>query len=182
MMENVGAVYWFTGLSGSGKTTLSKAAAAALRERGVPCLLIDGDEFRSGVCSDLDFSQDSRLENLRRAGEVARLFSRQGFICLCAFISPYQSVREALRAKIGPAYHEIFVDCPLEECIRRDPKAHYRRARTGEIANFTGMGAPYEPPREPDLRVRTDMHTADACTLQILDYIWAHSQGLPPRP
>jgi len=182
MMDDIGAVYWFTGLSGSGKTTLSRATATALRERGVPCLLIDGDEFRSGVCSDLDFSQDSRQENLRRAGEVARLFSRQGFICLCAFITPYQSAREALRMKIGPAYHEIFVDCPLEECIRRDPKAHYRRAKTGEISDFTGMGSPYEPPRKPDLRVRTDLHSATACTLQVLDYIRAHSQRLPSLP
>ena len=155
MSNNAGGIFWFTGLSGSGKTTLSRAVAEYLRTQGKPCLLIDGDQLRHGLCSDLGYSKNDRFENVRRAGEMARLFSQQGFTCLCALISPYQAMREELRARLAPAYHEIYVECPVEECIRRDPKKLYKRVAEGKVTAFTGISDPYEPPIRPELRVDT---------------------------
>jgi adenylylsulfate kinase len=154
-LSNTGAAYLFTGLSGAGKTTISTAVAELLRHTGVPLLLLDGDQLRNGLCSDLGYSKEDRFENIRRAGEVARLFMNQGFVCLCAFICPYQEMRDMMRQRLEPTFFEIHVDCSLEECRRRDPKKYYKQAQDGKIVGFTGVGAPYEVPKSPDLRLDT---------------------------
>jgi adenylylsulfate kinase len=176
-MEPGNATFLFTGLSGSGKTTLSRAVAEHLNAQGLACLLIDGDQLRHGLCSDLGYSKEDRFENVRRAGEMARLFSQQGFICLCALISPYQAMREALRERLAPAYHEIFVDCPLEECIHRDPKSFYKQAQQGKIANYTGIAAPYEPPLAPDLRITTGLEDIEHSVKSALQFILKSLHG-----
>lgn len=164
-------IFWFTGLSGSGKTTLSSTAARRLRALGRQCLVLDGDELREGLCSDLGFSPEERQENMRRAGEMALLAASQGIICLCALIAPYQAMRNALRARLSPNYNEIHVDCPLEECIRRDPKLLYKRAHSGAITNYTGVGSPYEPPQRPELRVNTLESDIDASVELVMRHI-----------
>lgn len=161
-------IYWFTGLSGSGKTTLSREVAQRLADRGVRHCVLDGDVMRSGLCADLGFSPADRDENIRRAGEVARLMSEQGMLCLCAFITPMEAMRIRLRQRLGAAFRLIFVDCPLEECIRRDPKGNYRRVGAGEIKDYTGLGAPYEPPAAPDLHVDTAAHGVAECADAVL--------------
>jgi adenylyl-sulfate kinase len=171
MSAKVQGIYWFTGLSGSGKTTLSTAVAASLRELGHPCLVLDGDQLRQGLCSDLGYEPQDRRENVRRAGEIALLAAAQGVVCLCAFITPYAALRETLRTRLSPHYREVFVDCPIEECIRRDPKALYRRARKGEVANLTGIGAPYEPPSSPELRICTASMDVASSTQAVVEYI-----------
>lgn len=166
-------VFWFTGLSGSGKTTLSQAAAARLRQLGRPCLVLDGDLMRQGLCADLSFRPQDRLENIRRAGEIALLISRQGIVSLCAFITPYARMREALRLRLGPRYHEIHVACPLSTCMRRDPKQNYARASAGLIAGYTGLADAYEPPQAPNFRIDTDASSEADCVERVLDYIRA---------
>lgn len=170
-MSNIGAAYLFTGLSGAGKTTVSKAVADLLRHARVPCLLLDGDQLRSGLCSDLGYSKEDRLENIRRAGEVARLFMNQGFVCLCAFICPYQVMRDAMRRRLEPTFFEIHIDCSLEECRRRDPKKYYMQAQSGAMADFTGIGAPYEVPKSPDLRLDTVGLNAEASAQAAFEFI-----------
>lgn len=178
MTQQLTGIYWLTGLSGAGKTTLSQGVAKLLREQGQCCLVLDGDLMREGLSSDLGFSPEDRRENLRRAGEVARLVALQGQLCLCAFITPYLATRQALRQRLGPLYHEIFVSCPLESCMARDPKGNYARARQEGRTDYTGIGAPYESPTEPDLLVSTDAMSADECMRTIARYI-VDSQ--PPR-
>lgn len=173
MSRALTGIYWFTGLSGAGKTTLSLGVAEFLRARGASCLVLDGDILRAGLCSDLGFSPEDRTENIRRASEVARLAAQQGHLCLCAFITPYQATRTALRQRLGALYHEIFVKCPLENCMARDPKQNYARARQSGANNYTGLGAPYEPPAAPDLCVETDRHPIDLCVKMIAEYIVA---------
>jgi bifunctional enzyme CysN/CysC len=147
-------VLWFTGLSASGKSSLADVAARALYAHGRHTYLLDGDNLRHGLNRDLGFTAGDRAENIRRAGEVARLMLDAGLIVLACFISPYEAEREALRERFLPGeFLEIFVDTPLEECIRRDPKGLYAKALAGEIPNFTGISAPFEPPRHPALRV-----------------------------
>lgn len=147
-----GAVVWLTGLSGSGKSTIARELEKLLFERGCQVLVLDGDNVRSGLCSDLGFSAEDRRENIRRVSEVAALMAGQGTIVICAFISPYREGRAKARKAAGEArFFEVFVDCPLEECERRDPKGLYARARRGEIADFTGVSAPYEEPEGADL-------------------------------
>lgn len=171
MNGKAGGIYWFTGLSGSGKTTLSRAAAQILQDQGRRLLILDGDQLREGLCSDLGFSQADRRENIRRAGEVARLFSMQGLICLCAFITPYRAMREDLRQRLAPRYHEIFINCPLEECIARDPKRLYARARQDSANVYTGLGDPYEPPASPDLAVATHQLPVEESARRIAAFI-----------
>lgn len=170
-MHPPAGIFWFTGLSGSGKTTLSQAAAQQLAARGRSCFVLDGDLLRAGLCSDLGYSPEDRFENIRRAGELARLMAMQGQLCLCAFITPYEEMRTRLRERLGGLYHEIFLRCPIAVCMERDPKRNYRKARQSGVTNYTGMGAPYEPPTAPDLRVETDRHSIEACTRLIMDYI-----------
>ena len=149
-----GAVIWFTGLSGSGKSTLSGAVEQALHQLGISTFLLDGDNVRQGLCRDLGFSDDDRKENIRRIGEVAMLMADAGLIVLTAFISPHRSERQLARELIGEErFIEIFVDTAPEICEARDPKGLYRKARAGEIKDFTGIGSGYEAPFSPELRV-----------------------------
>lgn len=155
-LGQVGATLWFTGLSGSGKSTISAALEVALVERGVHAYRLDGDNVRHGLNSNLSFSTEDRQENVRRVGEVAKLFADAGVIVLATFISPYREDRARCRKtheEGGLAFLEIFVDATLATCESRDPKGLYQRARAGEIPFFTGVTHPYEPPESPDLRL-----------------------------
>lgn len=146
---------WLTGLSGSGKSTIAHALEARLIETGRLAYVLDGDNLRHGLNSDLGFSARDREENIRRVGEVAALFAEAGVIAITSLISPYRAERDRARHRVnGERFLEVFVDVPLEICEQRDPKGLYRRARAGEIADFTGLSAPYEEPSSPDVRIR----------------------------
>lgn len=160
-------VLWFTGLSGTGKSTIANAL-----ERGKHTYLLDGDNLRLGLCRDLGFSDVDRQENIRRVAEVARLFIDAGIMVITAFISPFQHDREVARALIGEdSFIEVFIDTPLEECERRDPKGLYRKARAGLIANFTGIGSAYEPPLNPQIHLRTLEHDLPTLVQVLLEYL-----------
>ena len=151
-----GATVWLTGLSGSGKSTIGVALEELLVSRGVPAYMLDGDNLRHGLNGDLGFSEADREENVRRAGEVACLFADAGMIAIVPLISPYVAGRERVRRRHedgGLRFLEVFVDTPLEECERRDPKGLYQKARAGELPHFTGIDDPYEPPPAPELRL-----------------------------
>lgn len=150
------AVLWFTGLSNSGKSTIAHAVENKLFQLGCRTFVFDGDNVRHGLCSDLGFSQEDRVENIRRIGEMAKLFTEAGVIAITAFISPFRSERERTRRLFEKGdFIEIFCRCPLEVCERRDVKGHYRRARAGEIKEFTGISSPYEEPLDPELVLDT---------------------------
>lgn len=148
-------VLWFTGLSGSGKTTTARRLAELLRGRGGPVELLDGDELRETICKGLGFSREDRLENIKRIAYVSRLLSRNGVTVLVSAITPYREMRDYLRRHV-PGFVEIYVDCPLQECERRDVKGLYAKARRGELKQFTGISDPYEVPDHPDIAIRTD--------------------------
>ena len=161
MNGHKGGILWLTGLSGSGKSTLAFSLEQQLVAKGYQVFVLDGDNVRHGLCSDLAFSPEDRSENIRRVGEVALLFADAGFVVIAAFISPYLSDRERIRM-IGPElFHEVFIDASLELCEQRDPKGLYKKARSGEIDNFTGISAPYEPPNEPSLVIDTGRFSVD---------------------
>lgn len=148
------ALLWFTGLSGSGKSTLAGALEAELMQRGIHTYLLDGDNVRHGLCSDLGFATADRQENLRRVGEVAKLMVDAGLVVLAAFVSPYRAERAAIRARLPEGeFIEVFVDTPLSECEERDPKGLYKKARAGEIKHFTGIDDPYEAPEQADIHL-----------------------------
>ncbi|MGD9393136.1 MAG: adenylyl-sulfate kinase [Chromatiales bacterium] len=145
-------VLWFTGLSASGKSTFAHAVEQELYRRGKQVMVLDGDNVRHGLCSDLGFKAEDRQENLRRIGEVAKLFVEAGIIVLAAFVSPYRKDREQVRSMLPHGdFYEVFCDCDLSVCEERDPKGLYKKARAGEIRNFTGISDPYEPPVKPDM-------------------------------
>ncbi|NNC23140.1 adenylyl-sulfate kinase [Salinisphaera sp. USBA-960] len=170
--QHYGLTIWFTGLSGSGKSTLSVALEERLATMGCRTYRLDGDNVRTGLCRDLTFSPNDRIENIRRIGEVAGLFRDAGIINLTAFISPYRQDREMARALADEGdFVEVFVDAPLDVCETRDPKGLYAKARAGNIPNFTGISAPYEPPEEPELTVHTDANTLGECVDQLVDYL-----------
>jgi bifunctional enzyme CysN/CysC len=172
-----GCVVWFTGLSGSGKSTLSVELERELFNLGRHTYVLDGDNVRHGLCSDLGFSPTDRRENIRRIGEVARLFADAGVICITAFISPYRSDRELVRKMLPPGqFVEVHVNAPIEICEQRDPKGLYAKARTGEIKDFTGVSAPYEPPSAPELELRTDKLAVAESVALILDYLQIQDQ------
>ena len=151
------ALLWFTGLSGSGKSTLAGALEAELMQRGIHTYLLDGDNVRHGLCSDLGFATADRQENLRRVGEVAKLMVDAGLVVLAAFVSPYRAERDAIRARFTQEeFIEVFVDTPLAACEARDPKGLYKKARAGEIKHFTGIDDPYETPLQPEIRLVND--------------------------
>ncbi len=153
---------WFTGLSGSGKSTLAVQLEFELWELGYKTYLLDGDNVRAGLSKDLDFSDAGRIENIRRIGEVAKLFLDAGIIVLSAFISPFRSEREIVRDLVGKEnFLEIYVDTPLETCEERDVKGLYKKARQGQIANFTGINSPYETPENPFLSIPTHLMTME---------------------
>lgn len=166
-----GAVFWFTGLSGSGKSTLAVAVEQEIFNRGMNAYVLDGDNVRHGLNSDLGFSPEDRTENIRRIGEVAALQANSGVIILSAFISPYQSDRQKAREAAPHAFHEIYIKADLATCEKRDPKGLYKKARGGEIKQFTGIDSPYEPPTNPDLVVDTQVNDIGTCVKQIVNYI-----------
>ncbi len=163
---------WLSGLSGSGKSTIASVLEKKLLEKGYHTFLLDGDNTRSGLNSDLGFSDDDRKENLRRLSELNRLFVDAGLIVISAFISPFESERKLARSKIGDeTFFEVFVDCPLEVCELRDPKGLYRKARKGEIANFTGISSPFERPSTPDVHIRSDKLTPEESADKLVEVI-----------
>ncbi len=163
-------VVWLTGLSAAGKSTIAHALEAQLFEIGVHSYVLDGDNVRHGLCGDLGFSDSDRHENLRRIGEVCKLFLESGLVVIAAFISPFRADRERVRGFVPHGdFMEVFVDCPLEVCERRDPKGIYRKARLGEIAQFTGVSAPYEAPLNPELTLRTDQIDVATSVKTVLD-------------
>jgi adenylyl-sulfate kinase len=164
-----GCIVWITGLSASGKTTIATGLEHTLFALGRQTYVLDGDNLRHGLCSDLGFSAENRKENIRRAGEVAKLFADAGIICIAAFISPYRSDRELARAIAPPGrFIEVYLSAPLNVCEQRDPKGLYARARAGEIREFTGISSPYEPPLHPEIELPTDKLGVDECISIIL--------------
>lgn len=166
------AILWFTGLSGSGKSTLAHAVEEKLFEMGIHTYVLDGDNIRTGLNKDLGFSAEDREENIRRIGEVAKLFVDAGIITLTAFISPYKKDRELIRDLVeNGEFIEIYVKCPLEICEQRDVKGLYKKARAGIIKNFTGIDDPYEEPENPEIIVETDKETLEESVNKIIKYL-----------
>lgn len=163
---------WFTGLSGSGKSTIANALEKSLFSKGIHTYLLDGDNVRQGINSNLSFSPEDRSENIRRIGEIANLMIDAGLVVLASFVSPYREDRERVKSIVGfNNFVEIFVNTPVEECERRDVKGLYAKARKGEIKNFTGVNAPYEAPLNPDIEVVTTNTTVDEIVATILERI-----------
>lgn len=161
---------WFTGLSGSGKSTIASRLEEELFNRGYHTYVLDGDNVRSGLNSDLDFTVFGRKENIRRIGEVANLFVDAGITVLASFISPFREEREFVRDTVGKSnFFEVFVDCPLEECENRDVKGLYKKARAGEIPHFTGISSPYEVPESPDIIIDTSKNSVDEAIQKLID-------------
>lgn len=174
LLGQSGATLWFTGLSGSGKSTIAVALEKKLLEMGRLSYRLDGDNIRLGINQNLGFSAEDRKENIRRVGEVSKLFVDAGVIVLSSFISPYEDDRNEVRAlheKAGMNFIEVFVDCSLAEAEKRDPKGLYKKARAGEIKNFTGIDDPYEKPRHPELHLKTDESTVEKEVEAILSYL-----------
>lgn len=165
------ALLWFTGLSGSGKSTLANAVAGALFERNCHTYVLDGDNIRHGLNKDLGFSPEDRVENIRRIGEVGKLFVDAGVIALTAFISPYREDRDKVRELCPEDFIEIYVKCDLDECERRDPKGLYKKARAGEIPNFTGISAPYEEPEKAELVVDTTNESLEESAARVIAFL-----------
>ncbi|HEY4696980.1 MAG TPA: adenylyl-sulfate kinase [Gallionella sp.] len=164
-----GAIVWFTGLSGSGKSTLAHAVEETLHRQGCRTFVLDGDNVRHGLCGDLGFSSKDRVENIRRIGEMAKLFMEAGVIVLTAFISPFRADRERVRGMVEHGdFIEIYCDAPIGVCESRDVKGMYKKARAGLIAEFTGISSPYEAPEDPELTVNTGTAELDDCVQQVI--------------
>ena len=171
--QHKSCVLWFTGLSGSGKSTLSTEVEKELYQRGIRTYVLDGDNIRHGLNKDLGFSKEDRKENIRRIGEVAKLFVDAGIVTLTAFISPYIEDRATVRALFEKdEFIEVYVKCSIEECERRDPKGLYKKARLGEIKEFTGISAPYEEPVNPEIVVETDRESIETSVQKIVNYLF----------
>ena len=166
-----GHVLWFTGLSGSGKSTVASAVERELHQKGIRTFVLDGDNVRTGLNSDLDFSAASREENIRRIAHVSALMKDAGLVVLSAFVSPYQKDRDFVRECVQGDFSEIFISTPLEVCEQRDVKGLYAKARAGEISNFTGISAPFEEPTNPELDVPTHEMSIKEATVMVVDYI-----------
>src|SRR5262245_31038514 len=176
-----GCTVWLTGLSGSGKSTIAVELEKRLWDRGARSYILDGDNIRHGLNKNLGFSPADRTENIRRIGEVAKLFTEAGIVALTAFISPYRADRDQVRAIMQPGdFVEVFVDCPVEVCEQRDVKGLYKKARAGEIKEFTGISAPYEAPNAPELTLDTSGLSVEQSALRILAYL--ERQGIIPAP
>jgi adenylylsulfate kinase len=174
-------ILWFTGLSGAGKSTLANAVNSALFEQGLACYVLDGDNIRHGLCNDLGFSDADREENIRRIGEVAKLFLDAGVVVLTAFVSPFRADRQRARALVGPGdFIEIHCAADLDVCERRDTKGLYAKARAGEIKEFTGISSPYEAPEHPELRVDTGSRSLEESVEQVIAHL--QQQGIIPAP
>ena len=163
-----GCTVWLTGLSGSGKSTIAVELEKRLWDRGVRAYILDGDNIRHGLNKNLGFSPEDRTENIRRIGEVAKLFTEAGMVAITAFISPYRADRDQVRALMPEDFVEVLVECPLEICEQRDVKGLYQKARAGQIKEFTGISAPYEPPAKPELTLRTDRQSVDESVAAIV--------------
>jgi len=166
-----GHVLWFTGLSGSGKSTVASAVEREFHQRGIRTYILDGDNVRTGLNSDLDFSAASREENIRRIAHVSALMKDAGLVVLSAFVSPYQKDRDYVREVAGDDFSEVFISTPLEVCEQRDVKGLYAKARAGEISNFTGISAPFEAPTNPELDVPTHTMSIEEAAMMVVDYI-----------
>jgi len=174
ILRQKGATVWFTGLSGSGKSTIAVALERVLFDMGKLSYRLDGDNVRLGINKNLGFTEADRTENIRRIGEIAKLFGDAGTIALSSFISPYRGDRDEVRALHEAAnlsFVEVHVDCALEEAEKRDPKGLYKKARAGEIKNFTGIDDPYEAPNEPEIHLRTDQMTLEEEVTIVIDYL-----------
>ncbi|MDB4973679.1 MAG: adenylylsulfate kinase [Myxococcaceae bacterium] len=175
-----GTTLWFTGLSGSGKSTVARKVEWLLAERGHHVYTLDGDNVRHGLCKDLGFSPEDRSENIRRIGEVCKLFTDAGTLTLAAFVSPYRADRAAVRALLQPGdFCEVYVAADLSVCESRDVKGLYKRARAGEIPEFTGISAPYEAPEQPEVTLRTDLEEVEASAARVLAYL--ETRGVIPK-
>jgi len=166
-----GAMLWMTGLPAAGKSTIAAKLERALLDRGYQVFLLDGDNVRRRLNADLGFSPRDRTENIRRVSEVAALFAEAGMIAITAFISPCRADRERVRARHARWFHEIYVNAPLAVCEARDPKGLYKKARAGELREFTGVSAPYEPPVVPEVELSTDQHGSDECVGVLVEYV-----------
>jgi adenylylsulfate kinase len=170
--KNAGAILWFTGLSGCGKSTVANAVERKLFDMGVHTYVLDGDNIRFGLNKNLGFSPADRTENIRRIGEVAKLFVDAGIIVATAFISPYRNDRDSVRTIVEDRdMIEVFLTCPIEVCEQRDPKGLYKKARAGEIPEFTGISAPYEEPLQAELVIDSSRHDVEACANIVIDYL-----------
>lgn len=163
---------WFTGLSGSGKSTIANVVEQKLQDQGIKTYILDGDNIRKGINSDLNFSPQDRTENIRRIAEVANLMVDAGLVVLAAFVSPYKKDRENIKSIVKDVnFVEVYINTSLDECERRDVKGLYQKARAGEIKNMTGISAPYEAPEHPDIEIKTEELTVDVAVQKIIDYI-----------
>lgn len=172
LLQQKAAVIWMVGLSGSGKSTLARSFEQNLHKMGFLTQLLDGDNLRVGINNNLGFSEADRMENIRRAAEVSKLFANCGVITICSLISPTEEIRQMAKEIIGQElFYEVFVNCPLEVCEERDVKGLYAKARRGEIKNFTGIDAPFEHPSSPDLELRTDLEDLETCQAKLLQAI-----------
>jgi adenylylsulfate kinase len=173
LLKQKSLVVWMVGLSGSGKSTLARALENELHLQGHLTQLLDGDNLRTGINNNLGFSEADRLENIRRAAEVSKLFLNSGLITICSFISPTEEIRTIARNIIGENdFFEVYVNAPFEVCEQRDVKGLYKKARNGEIKNFTGLDAPFEAPENPAVQVRTDLKSFEECKNEILEAIY----------
>ena len=177
--QRMGWTLWFTGLPCSGKTTLAERIKQALEAEGAAVELLDGDEIRKHFSAGVGFSREDRTNHLKRVAYLCHLLTRHGVIVLASFVSPYRENRDYGRQLIGDRFLEIFVDTPLEECMRRDVKGMYKKALAGEIKEFTGVSDPYEPPLTPELVIRTADESADAGAQRILDFLRTFPQPSP---
>ncbi len=170
--KQTGTIIWLTGLSSSGKTTLSIALESVLFQQKALVTVLDGDVVRSGLNHDLGFSAEDRKENIRRIGEVALLLAHQALVVIVAFISPFREDRDRVRHSIDTGrFIEVFVDCPLSVCEERDTKGLYKKARNGDISDFTGISSPYEPPLNPDIHLKTSEQTVEECIETIIEFL-----------
>ncbi len=177
LLRQHGCVVWLTGLSGSGKSTIAIALERQLHGSGHYTVVLDGDNIRAGINSNLGFSDADRAENIRRIAEIAKLFLQNGAVVLCCFVSPTEAIRGQARTIIGSNdFIEVFVDTPLEECERRDVKGLYAKARAGEVKDFTGISAPFEAPLSPALRLTTANHTAAHAADELYRFLLPHIQ------
>jgi adenylylsulfate kinase len=162
---------WLTGYSGSGKSTIANGIEKALFAKGYFVQVLDGDNIRSGICNNLGFSEEDRMENIRRISEVAKLFVNAGIITVCSFVSPTESIRQVAADVLGENYVSVFIDTPLELCEKRDVKGLYKKARAGEIKNFTGIDAPFEAPLNPSLVIKTAEQSIEESVAQVLNFV-----------
>jgi len=176
-----GAALWFTGLSGAGKSTLAHAVEERLHAMGCRTFVIDGDNVRHGLCSDLGFSDADRVENIRRVAEVAKLFVEAGVLTLTAFISPFRADRARARRLLGEDFVEIYCDASLDVCESRDVKGLYKRARKGEIPDFTGVSSPYEPPEHPEIVAPTGTESLETCVDRVVNWLAQRGVILGPE-